>query len=423
VKIKRFRAVRSRCYQYYKRASFWGVRTLQVALSPAVIIRIDTIYAARIGHLISETEQVLGQVDPNLTPRRVRNIFVIPEFVCNGYLLEKYIELLRQRPNTTVCHSKFGGRFSPLAFAGGETRGRVFTGAESDRWYCGPRTDGGQFMANEPLPLKPSLSFSAEFTLEGSRILESVGFTLERPLVCLHIRDSAYLRESQPRGGDWSYHDYRDPLIGPYEELARYLLNEGYSVVRTGNAADKRMSIEDPNFLDYPFSNVKSDWMDVFLYSVCNFAVSGGLSGIDQLPMLMRKPVIVCDLAPLFLPTYRRDLSILIFSRMRWRDSGIDLTLRESLNNVYFTSDEFNAAGIELVRNSAQELIEATQELISLGGGEVEISGVRPSREESFWKIFGEKNQALACAASSPEFFPRIGWGFLQRHAEALDLE
>jgi len=108
---------------------------------------------------------------------------------------------------------------------------------------------------------------------------------------------------------------------------------------------------------------------------------------------------------------------------MRWRDSGIDLTLRESLNNVYFTSDEFNAAGIELVRNSAQELIEATQELISLGGGEVEISGVRPSREESFWKIFGEKNQALACAASSPEFFPRIGWGFLQRHAEALDLE
>jgi len=162
--------------------------------------------------------------------------------------------------------------------------------------------------------------------------------------------------------------------------------------------------------------------MDVFLYSVCDFAVAGGLSGIDQLAMLMRKPVVVCDLSQLYLPTYRQDLSILIFSRLRWRDSGVDLTLRESLNNVYFTSDEFHAAGIEILQNSAQELIEATQELISLSAGELESSGVQSLREESFWRIFGEKNQDLVRTASGPEFFPRIGRGFLKRHSETLIL-
>lgn len=414
----------SQCSRYYKLLSFWGMRALQVALSPIVLIRIDTMRAGRIGHLISETEQVLGQLALNSHPvhRCIKNYIIIPEFVCNDFLVKKYVELLRRMPRTTVLNSKLGGRFSPLAVAGAETRRRVFAGAESDRWYCGPHTNGGLSLSNELMPLKPFLTLPAESTVEGWRILETTGLLLKRPLVCLHIRDGAYLRESHPKGLDWSYHDYRDPQIDAYEELARYLLNEGYSVVRTGNVADKRMPIEDPSFLDYPFSNIKSDWMDVFLYSVCDFAVAGGLSGIDQLAMLMRKPVVVCDLSQLYLPTYRQDLSILIFSRLRWRDSGVDLTLRESLNNVYFTSDEFHASGIEILQNSAQELIEATQELISLNAGALESSGVQSPREESFWRIFGEKNQDLVGTASGPEFFPRIGRGFLKRHSETLIL-
>ena len=422
--MRLYQGARSQCYRLYKYSSFWGVRALQIALSPIVLIRIDTMRAGRIGHLISETEQVLGQLtlNPNPVHRRIKNYITVPKFVCNDFLMEKYIELLERMPDTRVLSSKFHGRFSPVALAGTETRRRVFKGAESVRWYCGPRTNGGQFMANEPLSLKPFLSLPVEVTAEGWRILEGTGFTTERPLVCLHIRDGAYLLESHPKAGDWSYHDYRDPQIEGYEELVRYLLDEGYSVVRTGSVTDKRMSIEDPNFLDYPFSSVKSDWMDVFLYSVCDFAIAGSLSGIDLLATLMRKPVAICDLRPLYLPSYKRDLSVFIFSRLRWRNSGIDLTLRETLNNLHSMTSDFDDAGIEILPNSAQELIDVAQELISLRAGELENSDADSVNEESFWRIFGEQNQALEITASGPEFFPRIGMGFLQRHAEALAL-
>jgi hypothetical protein len=98
------------------------------------------------------------------------------------------------------------------------------------------------------------------------------------------------------------------------------------------------------------------------------------------------------------------------------------LTLRETLNNVHSITSDFDDAGIEILPNSAQELIEVTQELIRIRGGELEYSDVDSVNEESFWRIFGEQNQGLVGAASGPEFFPRIGRRFLQRHAEALDL-
>jgi len=318
---------------------------------------------------------------------------------------------------------KISERLSPLAIAGAETRRRVLAGTEADRWYCGPRTNGGQFHfeANEPLSSRPSLILPADVTDEGWRILESTGLTTDKPLVCLHIRDHAYLLETQPNAGH-AYHNYRDPQIDAYEELVRFLLSEGFSVVRTGNIAEKRMSIEDPSFLDYPFSHVKSDWMDVFLYSVCDFAVAGSVSGIDFLAVLMRKPLVVCDLRPLMPGSYTRDLSKVIFSRMRWRESGVDLTLRESLNNMHSMTSDFDAAGIEILPNSAQELIEVTQELICMMTGEIAISHVGLVNEESFWRIFKESNHAKFGSAQGAELYPGIGRGFLKRHSEALDL-
>jgi len=114
--------------------------------------------------------------------------------------------------------------------------------------------------------------------------------------------------------------------------------------------------------------------MDVFLYSVCDFAVAGSVSGIDFLAALMRKPLVVCDLRPLIPGSYTRDLSKFIFSRMRWRKSGVDLTLRESLNNMHSMTSDFDAAGIEILPNSAQELIEVTQELICMMAGELKLA-------------------------------------------------
>ena len=42
---------------------------------------------------------------------------------------------------------------------------------------------------------------------------------------------------------DWSYHDYRDVEISTYEMAVKYLLNEGYFVIRMGKTAEKKLNI------------------------------------------------------------------------------------------------------------------------------------------------------------------------------------
>jgi len=107
--LRKYKKTRSWFYRLYRHTSFWGVRALQVALSPIVLMRIDTMFAGKIGHVISETEQVLGQLSlsQNRLPRRIKNFIIIPKSSCNKFLVEKYIELFQRMPNTTVISIKF----------------------------------------------------------------------------------------------------------------------------------------------------------------------------------------------------------------------------------------------------------------------------------------------------------------------------
>jgi hypothetical protein len=50
--------------------SYWSFGAVQTALAPSVEIRIDTVFAGRIGHIVGECEQVLTEPsDSRCSPR------------------------------------------------------------------------------------------------------------------------------------------------------------------------------------------------------------------------------------------------------------------------------------------------------------------------------------------------------------------
>ncbi len=387
--------------------SYWSFRAFQVVTSPFLTIRIDTVFAQRIGHLVSECEQVLVDATDSHSTRRQIDLVIFPPG--NTYLVNYYATRFRERPNTRVIIPR-DVRFSPLAYAGAEMRRRYFAGERSRSSYCGPLTNGGQFLLRQSLPERSILSIPVAEVSAARRVLERIGLLTDRPIICLHIRDSAYL--------DSRHHDYRDPPLDAYVLLVEHLISVGYAVVRTGSVARTQLPLSNPAFLDYAFSDVRSDTMDVMLYAACELAIAGSLSGPSALAVAMRKPLVICDLRPVFQLTYSPDKCRFIFSTMRWKHDGTQLTLKEMLHLNTFDTAGFEAAGAEFIPNTANELIAVTSELLTASTVETCPS----AHHAPFWRFIRENSLHPDEARIRPEFMPQIGAEFLQEHTRALGL-
>ena len=119
-----------------------------------------------------------------------------------------------------------------------------------------------------------------------------------KKFICLIVRDNAYLDEKFPNK-NWNYHDYRNGDIdGQYKHLVRFFISKGYTVFRMGNVANKKLNLKDKSFVDYPFSNHKSDFFDVYLGLRCEFCITNS-TGFDTLPFLARKKLLFLNYVPI----------------------------------------------------------------------------------------------------------------------------
>jgi putative glycosyltransferase (TIGR04372 family) len=417
--IKRvYRGVLHRSLKPISRAAFELLRALQLAARPFILLKIDTFYSGRIGHLLSEYEEVINQSAAKSDEARFRNIIFFPRNPCNRYLNGRVMEQFRQLPSTIIVDVGRNPFLRFLALGGSQLRARYFQGKVAEPYYAGPRTNGGLFMSNKHISNLPILTLPESEMDDGWALLEDLGLQRSRPLICIHVRDNAYLP-------GLAYNDYRDPPLRGYEDLARYLLNEGFNVVRTGSAANQPMAINSSAFLDYPFSDIKSDLMDLFMYAACELAVAGCISGIDYIPVVFRKPLVICDLRPLLLPSYAADKSLVIFSLMRWTETESVLSLAEMSRNIRFLTEEYFELGIEFVPNTSEEIVGAVKEQISRVMENTEPDQIALSRQEKTLKIYLSQFSvpgARVAQMPGPESLPIFGRDFLERHWIELGL-
>jgi putative glycosyltransferase (TIGR04372 family) len=389
---------------------FWIWRAVQVSLSPIVLLRLDTTHASRIGHLVPESDQVIDQKSDGFEGSRGQDIIIFPESACNQFLANFYKGRFQDLPNTKVLASGENPFIRCLELAGEKSRERYFAGKLSRHWHAGPRTNGGLALSSSPWPRGGGVQLTSNEIELGRLTMRKLGFPLDRPMVCVHVRDSAYLPNSL-------HHDYRDPPLEGYEALVRHLISKGYLVIRTGSVARKRMEVHDPSFLDYPFSDFKSDFMDVFIYSACEIAVGGSNSGIDYLAATFRKPIVWCDIRPLTPPTYPSERSLFIFSRMRWSDTRRELTIQEVLDCQFFHTEDFRKAGVEILPNTAEEILDAFNDLNGGLHGDWPIAHADSERRERFWDLLDGRARdapSESHAARTREVLPRIGTSFLR---------
>lgn len=232
-------------------------------------------------------------------------------------------------------------------------------------------------------------NLSEEEKKEGQRKMEAMG--LSGPFVCVSSRDSKYLDILAPEI-DCSYHDYRDTDINKFSLSADYLKDKGITAVRMGRYVQDKVTFS--NCIDYA-NNYYDELLDIVLASECKFYV-GDSSGIVWLPMELNRPIAFKNYVPVFLDSETfpyNPLNLLIFKKYYHKNENRFLTIKEMMQiekKARYDGHQYTELGIEIVENSAEEILDLVMEMNARIDGEWVETKEDIELQDKFQKIYKE---------------------------------
>ena len=142
---------------------------------------------------------------------------------------------------------------------------------------------------------------------EGYEYLEKIGLSKDDKFACLINRESEYLKNIKL---DYKAQEYRNSKIENYKIACEEILKK-YYIFRMGKNV-KKFNISDPKFIDYANSKFRSDFLDIFLASKCEFAF-GNSDGWILAPITFRKPLALANWVPAGIPYLHSSNLIYLF--------------------------------------------------------------------------------------------------------------
>ena len=236
-----------------------------------------------------------------------------------------------------------------------------------------------------------SLEFTQEEENYGENILNKFGLKNSDKFVCFAIRDSAHYKfqKKKIRNNDWSYHDYRHWDLDNFLLAAEELTKRGYYVFRMGVHAEKEFKTKNPKIIDYVNSDLRSEFMDVFLGAKCSFCLSTSL-GFDEIPNIFRRPIILLTLPFGHFRSFS-DRFLILTKHHYLKKENRRLTVSEIFSHglafVYETKI-FQQKGIKLVDNSPEEIKDVVIEMDELIKGNKTLSAEDENLQKNFKDLY-----------------------------------
>lgn len=250
----------------------------------------------------------------------------------------------------------------------------------------------------------PLLSPAPAQAEQARALLRAQGMPDDAWFVCLHVREAGFHQDT----ASWSLNRHRNADVMSYMPAVRAITARGGWVVRIGDPSMRPLP-EMPRCIDYAHADWRAPWVDLALIGSARFFL-GMPTGPYSVAMAFGVPVLGTNWFPLgFWPFCSGDM--LLPKRLVRRD-GTPLSLSQSLRPPFFGGLEprvFEAAGLDIADNTAEEIREAVEEMLD------RLDGRPPSdpRAEALHDGF--------CAAADPHgvgLRARLPLAFLRRHPE-----
>ena len=202
----------------------------------------------------------------------------------------------------------------------------------------------------------PRLSFSNNELKLAQNKLKQLGITDSTKWICIHNRDSSFLKKSFP-SNDFSYHNYRDFSLKSMEKLISYFSNKGIYVLRMGSIQDEFLKLKDEKIVDYANSELRCSTLDIYLLSNSLFYF-GSSSGLTNVSCGFQKK---CYGINYVLPEFTRQHVpyLFIFKKIRNKKNNNFLSLKEVLESPFvdeIQKNNIDKYGYELVNNTDEEI-------------------------------------------------------------------
>lgn len=254
----------------------------------------------------------------------------------------------------------------------------------------------------------PLLMLAPEHAAEGRRALERLGVPRDAWFVGVHVREGGYSR------GDDKVHAFRNADVEAVVPAMRAIVEHGGWCLRMG---DPSMPPLPPltGVVDYAHSPLRSPEMDVFLCASSRCFL-GNTSGLFILSSIFGVPCALANMVPFAtMPYAARDLCIP--KLLRLEKGGAYLSFPEILASPlanYRMGRMLFGAGVRVVDNSAEEIVELAVEMLDRLDGQHDRYAAGEPLQARFRQLLTPAHYCYGSAS-------RIGTRFLERHRGLLD--
>lgn len=270
---------------------------------------------------------------------------------------------------------------------------------------------------------KPSfLKMTKKETQAGYKFLERRKIKKTDPFVCLHVRDSRYLKNLEGPEAE-EIHTYRNSEISNYKKAIQWLCKKRIHVFRMGKDQSQKMLINNKYFHDYAFLEERSDLLDLFLGTRCYFVITT-CSGWDSIPIYSFKRVLITNLFPIYdFPSFYKKC-FMIFKKYFSKKERKHLNLRE-IHDRGLRRETSKAVldlkGVVIQENSQDEILEAVKETYHYK----KILNMKSNRiaQKTFLREFKKFAFNQNTAVDHQNFCAQIGFSFYTNNANLLKYE
>lgn len=312
-------------------------------IRPWFLFRFDCVHN-RIGHFAGDLELYLCARDLKFgTPKKkYLDIFCVYPPACNWQLLIMFRRVLVFKPFLLINSILRMNRLIP----GGDVHDIATHAKRSDRDIYGWLEC-----------TQSHLKFTPEEKIQGEHALRELGLPEGCRFICLQVRDAAF-------HGDESLFAHRNSDIDDYLLMAEKITELGYYVVRMGVNVKKKFNTKNKKIIDYPFSNQRTPFNDIYLGYKCVFCVTTN-SGWDAVPRyLFRKPSVVINSSRLSYEHTFFHNGIFIIKKHIDLETKRPLSMSEIVARGVDLGDPYESRGVQLVDNTPEEILNVTLEMV-----------------------------------------------------------
>jgi len=375
-----------------------------IYLAPSIILNLFNVkfinlYYQAIGHLISDTDTHIKKKQLNLIPNDRSVLLINSKKVANKYLL-KYL-----RKYFTVIENPL------LLFILKPFLNSRIIGVDIEHYSSAINKTAAISEVNSlwSMAKLDPLFFPFESDISrGDQALNKLGVPNNNWFVCLHVRSSGFSICED-------LHLYRNSDFDSYIPAIKYIISLGGYCIRMGDSS-MPIAPKIDGLIDYAHSDLKDDWLDLYISSQCKFFIGTG-SGASSMPFMFGVPILSVNVAPLSnVPQFgSRDITIpKLYKYLSDNDFiGFKSIFSSEMSNFRY-NDLFEKNEILVINNTSDEIKDAVIEMYLRLLNQWVTKKEDDELQERFISLLQEGHYSYKTSA-------KIGISFLRKYKDLID--